>query len=1711
MDNRYNHFFLLKYCIFSVLLQKFKAGIFTGTNNLRIIKTKNMKFSKLFLAFFLVTFTVSAQTRMPDAAFENWCESLGYGDGVVGNDTISTSIAATITDLPIDNVGISDLTGIEAFVNLTSLNCANNNLSNIDISFLGNNLTIFNATNNLDLYCITVSDTAYAANHTGFFEDSFTSYSTNCDTAFGCLDPLSCYFSTTYSIDTVAGGSCFYSVTTYDTLDLCDSYLFGGINRTVTGSYTNVLTTVDGCDSNVVLSLTIRNSTASYDTTSVLVCDSLIWNNLLVNVSGDYEFSAGLNVANCDSTAWLHAIIKQSNSGSSFDTACDSHLWNSILYTNSGIFSQTFINAAGCDSVHILDLTIYDSYDMADNQPHCNSYTWPVNGVTYTSSNNTADSLYQSVNGCDSLVTLNLTISSSVSSYTQLTKCDSYTWIDGQTYTTTGLVIYNSITPAGCTSVDSLDLTINYSTSSTDNVGAQCDSYTWVDGNGNTLGTYTSSNNTATHVVLNAAGCDSTVTLNLTINYRTTDTTFIDSTVCNLYVDPTGNQYTATGIWSFPLTNSVGCDSIIKIDLTVNFPDSSFTSVNACNSYTWNGTTYSTSVVDYYPTQTVGGCDSVAVLNLFIGYDEVNTTVITYCDNYEWLDADGNAIITVLNSSTLSGGGPGNYGLDGTYIDTVYYTNQGGCDSIEILHLTLSSSSLWTAAPIEIFASDGWMGPDLNYYTTTGLELITVDTAVNGCDSVVQFNINIAPEKRFDITITECDTFTWIIASDTSGLTIDTTGYSSSASDSVVYYVIHTFANDSTIQCDSVVYLHLTITNSEVTTDTIAACNSYTWINALTYTSSNYTDSVILQTIAGCDSLVTLHLTINYSDVSTDVQKACDSYTWTDGITYTSSNTTATDTFLTIHNCDSVVTLDLTINYSTSDTLNPVISCDSYYWDANLTDTLLGTTYFSSGLYTYEDTTIYGCDSLILLDITIDHSYTNTESFLLVCDSFVWMQNGQTYYTSNSTDSVNWPTVVGGCDSIIYLDLSMIYSSVGTSSVDTCDSYIWNSDTITSSGDYIQHFPNAVGCDSAHTLTVIINYSNTGSTSEVECDAYSWNGTTYTTSGVYTYTYDNVAGCDSVHTLNLTIDNTVVNRDTIIACYEYAWQPILYLGSTSYWTFDTTSTFNAGTNSLTHTVYGNSINSSVCTDVSKLYLTINPLEYGSDSVVACDSYLWEGNVYTASGIYVDSTIQGTLCDSVATLTLTINYSNSSTDSVGTHCDEYTWIDGNVYTQTDNTTTYTDTNSIGCDSIITLDLIIINSTHSFIAVAACDSFEWPINDTVYHTSGTHSHTYDDGNSVGCDSTVWLTLTINDSWVGIVNMTECISYEWQGVTYTNDTVVTASLLTVNGGCDSIVTLNLTIYNSTSTTDVIIACDSYTWIDGVTYTSSNSTTTVTLPDALGCDSIVTLNLTINNSTSSIDVHDACDSFVWFCDGNTYTASNDTAFYTYTNAAGCDSIVTLNLTINNSTSSTDNVGNYCGSYTWIDGNIYTLSNSTATHTVLNAAGCDSVITLNLIINDELVVNISSANANLSAIVTGGIAPYSYLWTGPINSANAIVTPIVSGNYCVQVTDAVGCVSSQICENVTVSAVNDLYVSKFNIYPNPTTDFLTLDFYATIKGNYSVKIISSNGEQVYEDKILDFNGDYSKNINLSNLAKGNYIIQIHSDHQVVYRKILLQ
>ena len=100
-------------------------------------------------------------------------------------------------------------------------------------------------------------------------------------------------------------------------------------------------------------------------------------------------------------------------------------------------------------------------------------------------------------------------------------------------------------------------------------------------------------------------------------------------------------------------------------------------------------------------------------------------------------------------------------------------------------------------------------------------------------------------------------------------------------------------------------------------------------------------------------------------------------------------------------------------------------------------------------------------------------------------------------------------------------------------------------------------------------------------------------------------------------------------------------------------------------------------------------------------------------------------------------------------------------------------------------------------------------------------------------------------------------------------------------------------------------------------------------------------------------------------------------------------------------------------------------------------------------------------------AVVTWGVSPYSYQWTGPVNANNQTVTPLVSGNYCVQVADINGCNSGQICENLTISGVIDISINNdLTLYPNPTNEQLNIDFTTNAT---SIKVYNMLGELIVE------------------------------------------
>lgn len=156
-----------------------------------------------------------------------------------------------------------------------------------------------------------------------------------------------------------------------------------------------------------------------------------------------------------------------------------------------------------------------------------------------------------------------------------------------------------------------------------------------------------------------------------------------------------------------------------------------------------------------------------------------------------------------------------------------------------------------------------------------------------------------------------------------------------------------------------------------------------------------------------------------------------------------------------------------------------------------------------------------------------------------------------------------------------------------------------------------------------------------------------------------------------------------------------------------------------------------------------------------------------------------------------------------------------------------------------------------------------------------------------------------LTVNAPDFTTENQIACDSLYWapSDTTFYNSVVYIDSLINSNG-CDSIVTLNLSIFNSVTTTENIVACDNYTWAANNTTYSASGTYSNTLTTSKGCDSTVTLNLTINNTTFAQIDTTVVAQYLWPQTGITYT--NTGAYIdTTTNSKGCDSIVQLNLTV--------------------------------------------------------------------------------------------------------------------------------------------------------------------------------------------------------------------
>src|SRR4030095_2577987 len=258
-------------------------------------------------------------------------------------------------------------------------------------------------------------------------------------------------------------------VTGDTTATICAAQLpfnWHGQSLTTANDYTTTLTSAAGCDSVVTLHLFI-NQAVTGDTTATICAAQLPfnWHGQSLTTASDYTTTL-TSAAGCDSVVTLHLFINQTVTGDTTATICAAQLpfnWHSQSLTTANDYTTTLTSAAGCDSVVTLHLFINPGVPGDTTATIC-AAQWPFNwhGQSLTTANDYTTTL-TSAAGCDSVVTLHLTIGSGGHTSVDVTACNSYTWVtgNGNTYTTSGPYDYFTTNASGCTDTVTLNLTIS--------------------------------------------------------------------------------------------------------------------------------------------------------------------------------------------------------------------------------------------------------------------------------------------------------------------------------------------------------------------------------------------------------------------------------------------------------------------------------------------------------------------------------------------------------------------------------------------------------------------------------------------------------------------------------------------------------------------------------------------------------------------------------------------------------------------------------------------------------------------------------------------------------------------------------------------------------------------------------------------------------------------------------------------------------------------------------------------------------------------------------------------------------------------------------------------------------------------------------------------------------------------------------------------------
>ena len=639
-----------------------------------------------------------------------------------------------------------------------------------------------------------------------------------------------------------------------------------------------------------------------------------------------------------------------------------------------------------------------------------------------------------------------------------------------------------------------------------------------------------------------------------------------------------------------------------------------------------------------------------------------------------------------------------------------------------------------------------------------------------------------------------------------------------------------------------------------------------------------------LQAANGCDSVVTMTLTVNPTYAVTDAKTICQSelpYTW-NNVVFNAAGTQNV-TLQAANGCDSVVTMTLTVipTYAVTDAKTICQSELPYTWN--------NVVFNAAGTQNVTLQAANGCDSVVTMTLTVNPTYAVTDA-KTICQSELPYTWNNVVFNAAGTQNVTLQAA-NGCDSVVTMTLTVNPTIAANDAKTICQSelpYTWNNVVFNAAGTQNVTLQAANGCDSVVTMTLTVNPTYAVTDAKTVCQSelpYTWNNVVFNAAGTQNVTLQAANGCDSVVTMTLTVNPTIAANDAKTVCQSelpYTWNNVVFNA--------------AGTQNVTLQAANG------CDSVVTMTLTVNPTYAVTDTRSVCPSelpYTWNSVVFNAAGAQSVTlqTVNG--CDSVVTMILTVNQTHVTNDS-RTICQSelpYIWNGVTFDAASVKTAILQDAN--GCDSTVIMTLTV-NPTYNITETQSVCQSELPYtwNGVVFNAAGSQILNLQTVN--GCDSVVTMTLTVNPTYAVSDTRSVCPSelpYTWNGVTF-NAAGAQSVTLQADNGCDSVVTMILTVNQTHVTNDSRTICQSelpYTWNEVVF--SAAGVQTTTLQDMNGCDSTVIMTLVVNptvNTEFTVETEDSC--YTW--NSETYCVSGDYV-QTLTADNGCDSVVTLHLTL--------------------------------------------------------------------------------------------------------------------------------------------------------------------------------------------------------------------